>query len=155
MTTINFLRSNVTRITLWCITLSNNSVNIVYIHFCGKPLVLSRETLRVTRNTGVPAHPTHIGLGTWRSSWSLNRRSLVRNLTLALAFAALWTLSGCKKTGEGQYEVQKPVVGTETDTVNTPSIETGTVKDTITVPTVGTEKNEVTLPKVEVKKPKE
>ena len=79
----------------------------------------------------------------------------MRNFTLALAFAALWTLSGCKKTGEGQYEVQKPVVGTETDTVNTPSVETGTVKDTITVPTVGTETKEVTLPKVEVKKPKE
>lgn len=69
----------------------------------------------------------------------------MRKLTLALAFAALWTLSGCKKTGEGQYEVQKPVVGTETDTVNTPSVETGTVKDTI----------EVTRPTVEVNKPKE
>ena len=69
----------------------------------------------------------------------------MRKLTLAVAFAALWTLSGCKKTGEGQYEVQKPVVGTETDTVNTPSIETGTVKDTI----------EVTRPTVEVNKPKE
>jgi hypothetical protein len=79
----------------------------------------------------------------------------VRKLTLAVAFAALWTLSGCKKTGEGQYEVQKPVVGTETDTVNTPSVETGTVKDTVNVPTVKTEKKEVTRPKVEVKKPKE
>jgi hypothetical protein len=69
----------------------------------------------------------------------------VRKLTLAVAFAALWTLSGCKKTGEGQYEVQKPVIGTETDTINTPTVETGTVKDTI----------EVTRPTVEVKKPKE
>jgi hypothetical protein len=82
-------------------------------------------------------------------------RSLVRTLTLAVAIAALWTLSACKKTGEGQYEVQKPVIGTETDTVNTPTVETGTVKDTITVPTVTTEKKEVTLPKVEVNKPKE
>jgi hypothetical protein len=79
----------------------------------------------------------------------------VRKLTLAVAFAAVWTLSGCKKTGEGQYEVQKPVIGTETDTLNTPSVETGTVKDTINVPTVKTEKKEVTLPKVEVKKPKQ
>jgi hypothetical protein len=85
------------------------------------------------------------------STWEV----LVRNLTLAVAFAAVWTLSGCKKTGEGQYEVQKPVVGTETDTVNTPSVETGTVKDTITVPKVGTEKKEVTVPKVEVKKSNE
>ena len=79
----------------------------------------------------------------------------MRKLTLAVAFAALWTLSACKKTGEGQYEVQKPVVGTETDTLNTPSVETGTVKDTINVPKVESEKKEVTLPKVEVKKPKE
>jgi hypothetical protein len=79
----------------------------------------------------------------------------VRKVTLAVAIAALWTLSACKKTGEGQYEVQKPVVGTETDTINTPTVETGTVKDTINVPTVKTEKKEVTLPKVEVKKPKE
>jgi hypothetical protein len=69
----------------------------------------------------------------------------VRKLSLAIAFAAVWTLSGCKKTGEGQYEVQKPVIGTEKDTVNTPTVETGTVKDTI----------EVTRPTVEVKKPKE
>jgi hypothetical protein len=85
---------------------------------------------------------------------SLKREVLVRKLTLAVAFAAVWTLSGCKKTGEGQYEVQKPVVGTETDTVNTPTVETGTVKDTITVPKVETEKKEVTLPKVEVNEPK-
>ena len=69
----------------------------------------------------------------------------MRKLTLALALAAVWTLSGCKKTGEGQYEVQKPVIGTESDTINTPTVETGTVKDTI----------EVTRPTVEVKKPKE
>ena len=81
------------------------------------------------------------------------RRLLVRNVTLALAFAAVWTVSGCKKTGDGQYEVQKPVVGTETDTVNTPTVETGTVKDTVTVPKVESEKKEVTVPKVEVKKP--
>jgi hypothetical protein len=80
----------------------------------------------------------------------------VQKLTLAVAMAALVVTAGaCKKTGEGQYEVQKPVIGTETDTINTPSIETGTVKDTINVPTVETEKKEVTLPKVEVKKPKE
>jgi outer membrane protein assembly factor BamE (lipoprotein component of BamABCDE complex) len=79
----------------------------------------------------------------------------VRTLTLAVAVAALTTLSACKKTGEGQYEVQKPVVGTQTDTVNTPSVETGTAKDTITVPKVETEKKEVTVPKVEVKKPNE
>ena len=78
----------------------------------------------------------------------------MRILTLAIAIAALSTVGACKKTGEGQYEVQKPVVGTQTDTINTPTVETGTVKDTITVPTVGTEKKEVSVPKVEVKKPR-
>jgi hypothetical protein len=79
----------------------------------------------------------------------------VRKVTLAVAVAALWTLSACKKTADGTYEVQKPVVGTETDTVHTPTVETGTVKDTVNVPTVKTEKKEVTLPKVEVKKPQQ
>jgi hypothetical protein len=75
----------------------------------------------------------------------------VNKLTLAVILAALTAVGACKKTGEGQYEVQKPVIGTESDTVNTPSIETGTVKDTITVPTVGTEKKEVKRPTVDVK----
>ena len=69
----------------------------------------------------------------------------MNKLTLVVALAALTTLSACKKTGEGQYEVQKPVVGTETDTVNTPSVETGTVKDTVTI----------TRPTVDVKSPDE
>lgn len=62
----------------------------------------------------------------------------MQKLTLAVVIAALVTLGACKKTGEGEYEVQKPVIGTETDTVHTPSVETGTVEDTITVtrPTV-------------------
>ena len=77
----------------------------------------------------------------------------MRKLTLAAGIAALIVTSACKKTGEGEYEVQKPTVGTTTDTVETPSVETGTVKDTISVPTVGTEKKEVNVPKVEVKKP--
>jgi hypothetical protein len=79
----------------------------------------------------------------------------VRKLTIAAGIAALVVTGACKKTGEGTYEVQKPTVGTTTDTIHTPSVETGTVKDTITVPKVTTEKKEVTVPKVEVKKPSE
>jgi hypothetical protein len=79
----------------------------------------------------------------------------VRKLTLAAGIAALVVTGACKKTGEGQYEVQKPTVGTTTDTVETPSVETGTVKDTITVPKVTTEKKDVTMPQVEVKSPAE
>lgn len=75
----------------------------------------------------------------------------MRNLTLAAGIAALVITGACRKTGEGEYEVQKPTIGTTTDTVHTPSVETGTVKDTITVPKVTTEKKEVTVPKVDVK----
>jgi hypothetical protein len=79
----------------------------------------------------------------------------VRSITLA-AIAA-FALSACEKTGEGEYEVQKPIIGSETDTVETPSVETGAVTDTINVPDVdvNTEKKEVTVPKVEVETPSE
>ena len=79
----------------------------------------------------------------------------MRKLTLAAGIAALVIIGACKKTGEGQYEVQKPTIGTTTDTIETPSVETGTVKDTITVPTVGTEKKEVDVPKVKVVPPED
>ena len=79
----------------------------------------------------------------------------MRKISLVAAVAVLAATSACKKTGEGEYQVEKPVVGTETDTVNTPSVETGTVKDTISVPEVKTEKKEVNLPKVEVKTPED
>ena len=81
----------------------------------------------------------------------------MRSITLAAAIAAFVVTTGCKKTGEGEYQVDKPVIGTETDTVETPSVETGTVKDTISVPDVDvkSEKKEVDLPKVDVETPSE
>lgn len=81
----------------------------------------------------------------------------MRTIGLAAAIAAFVLTAGCKKTGEGEYEVQKPVIGTETDTMETPSVETGSVKDTISVPDVDvhTEKKEVTVPKVDVETPSE
>jgi outer membrane protein assembly factor BamE (lipoprotein component of BamABCDE complex) len=79
---------------------------------------------------------------------------VVRKLTAVLALAALVATAGCKKTGEGEYQVEKPVVGTKTDTIHTPTVEVGTTKDTINVPKVSTEKKEVTVPTVDVNKPK-
>ncbi|HKT61380.1 MAG TPA: hypothetical protein VJQ46_15100 [Gemmatimonadales bacterium] len=79
----------------------------------------------------------------------------MKKFTLAAGIAALVVTSACKKTGEGEYEVQKPTVGTTTDTVHTPSVETGTVKDTVDVPKVTTEKKEITVPKVKVTTPDE
>lgn len=65
----------------------------------------------------------------------------MRQLTTATVLAVLCAITACKKTGEGKYEVEKPVVGTQTDTVNTPSVDV--TKDTATV----------TVPKVEIHKP--
>ena len=81
----------------------------------------------------------------------------MRNAILAAAMVGLVAAGACKKTGEGEYQVEKPVVGTQTDTVETPSVETGTAKDTISVPDVDvkTEKKEVNMPKVEVKTPED
>jgi hypothetical protein len=76
---------------------------------------------------------------------------------LAAAIAALALTSACDKKADGEYEVEKPVIGTETDTISTPTVETGTVKDTISVPDVdvNTEKKEVNVPDVDVETPSE
>ncbi len=81
----------------------------------------------------------------------------MRTISLAAAFAAFVLTSGCEKTGEGEYEVEKPVIGSETDTLETPSVETGSVKDTISVPDVdvNSEKKEVDVPSVDVETPSE
>ena len=71
---------------------------------------------------------------------------------LGLAVLSLSTVA-CKKTGEGEYEVQKPVVGTQTDTVRTPTV--GTTTDTLNVvtPKVSAETSQVVVKKPVVKKP--
>lgn len=81
----------------------------------------------------------------------------MRTVALAAAIAALVATSACEKTGEGEYQVEKPVVGTETETIETPSVETGTATDTISVPDVDvkTEKKEVKVPTVDVETPEE
>ncbi|HEX6966150.1 MAG TPA: hypothetical protein VF166_10150 [Gemmatimonadaceae bacterium] len=68
----------------------------------------------------------------------------MRTTILAASLLVLTALAGCKKTGEGQYQVTTPDVDVskDTHTVNTPTIDVK--KDTHTVVT----------PKVEVKKPK-
>lgn len=77
----------------------------------------------------------------------------MRKIALAATLVALSTMAACKKTGEGEYTVEKPVVGTVTDTVHTPSVETGTKTDSVNVPVVKTEKRAVKVPTVTVKKP--
>lgn len=70
----------------------------------------------------------------------------MRKVVLAAALLAVATVAGCKKTGEGEFEVERPVVGTVTDTINTPSIGTDTA--TVTVPTVGTDTQQIKVPEI-------
>ena len=89
------------------------------------------------------------------------RKMLLGAVMLSLPLAA------CKKTGDNQYQVQTPTIGTDTHTVTTPSVDVGTRIDTISTPVVGTKKDtiiidkpvvgtkktEVKVPTVTVKKP--
>jgi hypothetical protein len=77
----------------------------------------------------------------------------VRGTTYAVALAALATLAACKKTGEGEYQVQTPDVNVSTDThtVRTPTVEMGKDTTVIERPTVGTTKDTIITPKVKVK----
>ncbi len=65
-------------------------------------------------------------------------RRLVRKLFAMAILAA--TITACSKTKDGDLEVEKPVVGTVTDTLNVPSVD------------VTTDSMMVKVPKVEVKK---
>ena len=59
-------------------------------------------------------------------------------IAMATLAAAAITLAGCKKTAEGDLEVERPTVGTTTDTVRVPEVDVGTTTDTLVVkrPTV-------------------
>jgi hypothetical protein len=96
----------------------------------------------------------------------LREATHMRKMLLGAALLAL-PIAACKKTGDNQYQVQTPTIGTDTHTVTTPSVDVGTRKDTINTPVVGTKKDtiivnkpvvgtkktEVTTPTVKVTKP--
>lgn len=69
----------------------------------------------------------------------------MRKLAAVAAVLAAVSVSACKKTGPGEYEVQKPVVGTETDTITTPTMSVGTASTTIEVPKVEVKKEQATI----------
>ena len=68
----------------------------------------------------------------------------MRKLKLFAALAMLSVAAACQKTGEGEYQVETPKVdvdvnaSTDTNTVRTPTVETGTKPETLIVnkPTV-------------------
>ena len=79
-------------------------------------------------------------------------RRLVRKILVLAILAA--TVTACKKTQEGDLEVEKPVVGTVTDTLNVPSVDVTTDTAKVTVPDIDIKKDtaNIKVPKVEIKK---
>jgi len=83
-------------------------------------------------------------------------RRLVRKFAAVAAVLAAVSISACKKTGEGEYQVERPVVGTQTDTIHTPTVEVGTDTAKVAVPKVEVKKDTaaVKVPTVKVNPPK-
>ena len=81
----------------------------------------------------------------------MGRRHVRKLLALAILAASI---TACSKTSEGDLEVEKPVVGTVTDTLNVPSVDVTTDSMTVAVPKVEVKQDSATIkvPKVEVKK---
>ena len=80
----------------------------------------------------------------------------MRKLAAIAAVMAVVSISACKKTGEGEYQVEKPVVGTQTDTIHTPTIDVGVDTAKVTVPKVQvkTDTAKIKVPTVKVNPPK-
>ncbi len=70
----------------------------------------------------------------------------MRKMLLGAALLAL-PIAACKKTGDNQYQVQTPTIGTDTHTVTTPSVQMGSKIDTINTPVVGTKKDTIIVDK--------
>ena len=72
---------------------------------------------------------------------------------LAVAILAV-AITACSKTKEGDLEVEKPVVGTVTDTLNVPSVDVTSDSVKVGVPDVDVNRDTATIkvPKVEVKR---
>jgi hypothetical protein len=81
---------------------------------------------------------------------------LVRKLAVVAAVMAVVSISACKKTGDGEYQVEKPVVGTQTDTIHTPTVDVGVDTAKVKVPTVQvkTDTAKIKVPTVKVNPPK-
>jgi hypothetical protein len=76
----------------------------------------------------------------------------VRKVAVVAAVLAIVSISACKKTGEGEYQVEKPVVGTQTDTIHTPTVDVGTQTTTVAVPKVKMDSAKIKTPTVKIKR---
>lgn len=71
-----------------------------------------------------------------------------------VAISSLLTVGACSKTESGDLEVEKPVVGTVTDTVSVPTLDVGTQTQQVAVPNVEVKTDSVTIktPTIEIKR---
>ncbi|HEY8833600.1 MAG TPA: hypothetical protein VIM21_13975 [Gemmatimonadaceae bacterium] len=76
----------------------------------------------------------------------------MRKLAAVAAVMAVVSISACKKTGDGEYQVEKPVVGTQTDTIHTPTVQVGSETTTVAVPKVKMDSAKIKTPTITVKK---
>ena len=79
-------------------------------------------------------------------------RRLVRKL-LAVAILAV-SVTACSKTADGDLEVEKPVVGTVTDTLNVPTVEIGTDTTAVVTPDIDIKKDttRIKTPNIKIKR---
>ena len=80
----------------------------------------------------------------------------MRKFAAVAAVLAVVSISACKKTGEGEYQVERPVIGTQTDTIHTPTLQMGTDTAAVKVPKVQvkTDTAKIKVPTVKVNPPK-
>ncbi len=78
----------------------------------------------------------------------------MRKSAVALGFGIALAVGACSKTDNGDIVVQKPVVGTVTDTLHPPQVTVGTDTHSVVVPKVVVKKETVLVktPTVDVKK---
>jgi len=76
----------------------------------------------------------------------------VRKLAVVAAVMAVVSISANETTGDGEYQVEKPVVGTQTDTIHTPTNDVGTQTTTVAVPKVKMDSAKIKTPTVKVKR---
>ncbi|MEJ7759639.1 MAG: hypothetical protein WKF55_08595 [Gemmatimonadaceae bacterium] len=64
------------------------------------------------------------------------------------------SITACSKTADGDLEVEKPVVGTVTDTMNIPSVEVGTDTTRVVTPDIDVKKDTTMIktPDIKVKR---
>jgi hypothetical protein len=79
------------------------------------------------------------------------RKAIFVAATATFALAA----TACKKTGDGTYVIQKPVLGTVTDTIHTPIVQTGVDTSRVAVPKlqVRHDSETIKIPTLKIRKP--